>query len=87
MGMPSVIELLILIIIGIFIWLFLKKVKKKTEKISSDNSNRKRNAKPKFCSECGTPLEGNDRFCSVCGAEVIDISGHSKKKIPTKRKH
>ncbi len=39
----------------------------------------------RFCSECGAPLEENDHFCPVCGAKVVDMSSHSKKKSPTKK--
>ena len=70
MGIPSVIELLILILIGVFIWLFFKKVKKKTEKPSNDKDSRQRDIKLKYCGECGAPLEEDALFCPECGAKV-----------------
>ncbi len=86
MGMPSVPELFIFIFIGFFVWLFFKKSKKKIKKPSSGKEGGQSNAKPKFCSECGAPLGENDRFCPVCGAKVVDMNNHSKKKFPTKKK-
>ncbi len=79
MGIPSVIELLILIIIGIFVWLFFKKNKKKIEKPSVDNNRKPKSTKTKFCSECGAPLDEDALFCAECGAKVEDIKTYRKK--------
>ena len=27
-------------------------------------------ARPKFCSQCGSPISANDKFCSNCGAKL-----------------
>ena len=42
----------LIIIIGVFVCLY----KKKIEKPSSDNENKKRNTKAKFCSESDTKV-------------------------------
>ncbi|MFX1453303.1 MAG: hypothetical protein ACFFCM_20890 [Promethearchaeota archaeon] len=28
------------------------------------------NSKTKFCPNCGSPLQGNERYCSTCGVEI-----------------
>lgn len=42
--------------------------------------------KPKFCSECGAPLEENDHFCPVCGAKVMNEDESYQKKSPIEKK-
>lgn len=52
--------------------------KKKAEKISADieaavrarrqQSQQRRAAAPRFCSQCGRPRERGDRFCAGCGS-------------------
>lgn len=32
-------------------------------------------ADPKFCIQCGTPLEPGQKFCSNCGANIADLLG------------
>ena len=41
--------------------------------------------KQKFCSECGAPLEENDRFCPVCGTKVIDEDENDERKPSSKK--
>jgi len=46
------------------------------QKKHSDNSkNRKeqlvnRKSRKKFCTECGSPVELKDKYCSNCGAKI-----------------
>lgn len=77
--------LLILIFIGSFIWIIIKKVIKKPKNKLSSKEIKEVNRKPKFCGECGAPLEDADDFCPECGAKVVELHEHTKKKFSTKR--
>lgn len=78
-------QLIILVVIGFFVWQRYKKDKKKIERPAGDNDSGQRNIKPKFCSECGASLEENDHFCPVCGTKVVYVYESDQKKAPAKK--
>jgi len=83
--MMAIPELLILIFIGLFVWLLFKKIKIKIKRPSSENNSKAKSRQTKFCSECGVPLEQNDRFCPICGTKVIDVNEPKKKQSQIKK--
>jgi hypothetical protein len=58
---------------GCAVWVLYKRSanKQNVENLEKNSKNTQMNSDVIFCSECGVPLAGNERFCGKCGAEVL----------------
>ena len=70
-----ILAVIVVIIVAVFIW--------QRRKVPVTRAERRRAARkngrpilqdstpaPKFCSQCGNPIDKNDKFCASCGAKI-----------------
>lgn len=54
-----------------------RRVEEEHAKFQRENNKGKSEKRPKFCVECGAPLETEAKFCGECGVKVVHIPGQS----------
>lgn len=67
--------IIVVALIAYVLWFLYKRSGSRQEAKSPEEGgvSKQRTSKINFCGECGSPLDGGERFCGKCDAKVMEF--------------